>query len=163
MLHGGWFVGSFSFPMSPSVRGVPRLSRRMAPWLAKTEPSTYSWQQLVKEKRARWDGVRNAEARNNLAAMKKGDEVLIYHSGDEKAVVGIAKVAKAAYQDPTTEDSRWVCVDLVPVRPLPRPVPLAAVKAEPSLGAMKLVTHTRLSVMPVSAAEFRKIVSLGGK
>jgi predicted RNA-binding protein with PUA-like domain len=135
----------------------------MAIWLAKTEPSTYSWQQLVKEKRARWDGVRNAEARNNLAAMKKGDEVLIYHSGDEKAVVGIAKVAKTAYQDPTTDDARWLCVDLVPVRPLAKPVPLAAVKAEPSLGTMKLVTHTRLSVMPASAAEFRKIVSLAGK
>jgi predicted RNA-binding protein with PUA-like domain len=135
----------------------------MATWLAKTEPSTYSWQQLVKEKRARWDGVRNAEARNNLSAMKKGDEVLIYHSGDEKAVVGIASVAKAAYQDPTTEDPRWVCVDLVPVRALAKPVTLAAVKAEPTLASMKLVTHSRLSVMPASAAEFRKIVSLGGK
>jgi predicted RNA-binding protein with PUA-like domain len=78
-------------------------------------------------------------------------------------VKGIAKVTKTAYQDPTTDDARWLCVDLVPVRPLARPVPLAAVKAEPSLGAMKLVTHTRLSVMPASAAEFRKIVSLGGK
>jgi len=135
----------------------------MASWLAKTEPSTYSWQQLVKEKRARWDGVRNAEARNNLKAMKKGEEVLIYHSGDERAVVGIATVAKTAYQDPTTEDARWVCVDLTPVRALAKPVTLAAIKAEPTMSAMKLVTHSRLSVMPVAATEFRKIVSLGGK
>jgi predicted RNA-binding protein with PUA-like domain len=132
----------------------------MACWLAKTEPSTYSWQQLVKEKRARWDGVRNSEARNNLRAMKKGDEVLIYHSGDDKAVVGIASVAKTAYQDPTTDDERWVCVDLVPVRALAKPVPLAAVKAQPALAAMKLVTHSRLSVMPVSAAESRAILAL---
>ena len=132
----------------------------MATWLAKTEPSTYSWQQLVKEKRARWDGVRNAEARNNLSAMKKGDEVLIYHSGDEKAVVGIASVAKTAYQDPTTEDPRWVCVDLVPVRALEKPVTLAEIKAQPALSQMVLVKHTRLSVMPVTAAESRAILAL---
>jgi predicted RNA-binding protein with PUA-like domain len=135
----------------------------MASWLAKTEPSTYSWQQLVKEKRTRWDGVRNAQARNNLSAMKKGDEVLIYHSGDEKAVIGIASVAKTAYQDPTTDDPRWVCVDLVPVRALANPVTLATIKAEASLSTMTLVKHTRLSVMPVSEKDFRTIVALGGK
>jgi predicted RNA-binding protein with PUA-like domain len=133
----------------------------MATWLAKTEPSTYSWQQLVKEKRARWDGVRNAQARNNLSAMKKGDEVLIYHSGDDKAVFGIASVARTAYQDPTTEDPRWVCVDLVPVRALETPVTLATIKATPALSQTLLVRHTRLSVMPLSAAEFRAIVALG--
>src|SRR6187455_3625546 len=121
----------------------------MAYWLAKTEPSTYSWQQLVKEKRARWDGVRNAQARNNLATMKKGDEVLIYHSGDERAVVGIAKVAKAAYQDPTTDDARWVCVDLVPGKAFKTPVTLSAIKATPALKEMVLVRQGRLSVTPV--------------
>ena len=129
-------------------------------WLAKTEPSTYSWQDLVKEKRARWDGVRNAQARNNLAAMKKGDEVLVYHSGDDRAVVGIAKVAKAAYQDPTTDDERWVCVDLVPVKTLRKPVELATIKSTPSLTQMALVRQGRLSVTPVTAEEFRTILSL---
>jgi len=133
----------------------------MAHWLAKTEPSTYSWQRFVEEKRARWDGVRNYQARNNLAEMKKGDEVLIYHSGDDKAVVGIASVSKAAYPDPTIDDERWVCVDLVPVRALGKPVPLATIKAEPSLKDVALVRHTRLSVMPLGAAEFRAIVALG--
>ena len=132
----------------------------MATWLAKTEPSTYSWAELVKQKRTRWDGVRNAQARNNLSAMKKGDEVLIYHSGDEKAVVGIASVAKTAYQDPTTEDPRWVCVDLVPVRALEKPVTLSEIKAQSALSQMVLVKHTRLSVMPVSAAESRAILAL---
>lgn len=132
----------------------------MATWLAKTEPSTYSWDKLVQQKRTRWDGVRNAQARNNLSAMKKGDEVLIYHSGDDKAVVGIASVAKTSYQDPTTEDPRWVCVDLVPVRALARPVTLSEIKAQPGLSQMVLVKHTRLSVMPVSAAEYRAILAL---
>lgn len=133
----------------------------MAHWLCKTEPSTYSWDRFVKEKRARWDGVRNAQARNNLREMKKGDEVLIYHSGDDKAVVGLATVAKTAYQDPTTEDERWVCVDLTPVRALAKPVTLATIKGEPSLAEMVLVKNSRLSVQPTTAAEFRKVVSLG--
>src|SRR5689334_21287034 len=132
-------------------------------WLAKTEPSTYSWQRLVAEKRTRWDGVRNAQARNNLAAMKKGDEVLIYHSGDERAVVGLAKVARAAHQDPTTDDERWVCVDLVPVRALAVPVELATIKASPSLRGMALVRQGRLSVTPVTAEEFKAIISMGKK
>lgn len=133
----------------------------MAHWLAKSEPSTYSWGHFVKEKRACWDGVRNAQARNNLAAMKKGDEVLFYHSGDDKAVVGIASVSKAAYPDPTTDDVRWLCVDLAPVRALARPVTLAMVKAQPSLARIALVRQSRLSVMPLAAAEFRAIVALG--
>ncbi|HXC49287.1 MAG TPA: EVE domain-containing protein [Candidatus Limnocylindrales bacterium] len=132
----------------------------MAHWLAKTEPSTYSWQQLVKEKRTRWDGVRNAQARNNLAAMKKGDDVLFYHSGDERAVVGIAKVATAAYADPTTDDERWVCVDLTPAKALASPVTLASIKATPSLKNMALVRQGRLSVTPVTPEEFRAVVAL---
>jgi predicted RNA-binding protein with PUA-like domain len=135
----------------------------MAHWLAKTEPSTYSWQQLVKEKRTRWEGVRNAQARNNLAAMKKGDEVLIYHSGDERAVVGIAKVARAAYQDPTTDDERWVCVDLASVRTLASPVPLATIKQSRALRDMALVRQGRLSVTPVTAEEYRAIVELAAR
>jgi len=132
----------------------------MAHWLAKSEPSTYSWQRFVKEKRARWDGVRNYQARNNLAAMKKGDEVLFYHSGDDKAVIGIASVAKTAYPDPTIDDARWLCVDLVPVKPLAAPVTLAAIKGQPSLAEVALVRHSRLSVMPLTPAEFRAIVAL---
>ena len=118
----------------------------MACWLAKTEPSTYSWDRLVEENRTRWDGVRNAQARNNLAAMKKGDEVLIYHSGEDRAVVGIAKVVRTAYRDPTADDERWVCVDLAPVRALPSRVPLAAIKATAELKNMALVRQGRLSV-----------------
>ncbi|MFN2377701.1 MAG: EVE domain-containing protein [Candidatus Binatia bacterium] len=135
----------------------------MAHWLAKSEPSTYSWQRFVEEKKARWDGVRNAQARNNLAAMRPGDEVLFYHSGEDRAVVGIAKVTKTAYQDPTTEDARWLCVDLAPVRALARPVPLAAIKALPALAQIALIRQSRLSVMPLAAAEFRAIVGLGSK
>lgn len=134
----------------------------MASWLAKTEPSTYSWQDLARDKRTRWDGVRNAQARNNLAAMRKGDEVLIYHSGDERAVVGIATVAKAPYPDPTANDPRWVCVDLAAKKPLTTPVVLATIKATPELSKMALVKHSRLSVMPVDAAELRTIIALGG-
>lgn len=133
----------------------------MACWIAKTEPSSYSWQRLVAEKRARWDGVRNAQARNNLLAMKKGDEVLIYHSGDDRAVVGIAKVARTAYPDPTADDEKWVCVDLVPLRALALPVTLAAIKATPALKDTALVKQGRLSVLPLDAAAFRTIVSLG--
>jgi predicted RNA-binding protein with PUA-like domain len=129
-------------------------------WLVKTEPSTYSWQQLVCDKHTRWDGVRNAQARNNLAAMKTGDEVLVYHSGDDRAVVGIAKVAKSAYPDPTADDEKWLCVDLVPVRSLASPVELAAIKKTPSLASFTLVRNSRLSVMPATAEEFRAVVAL---
>lgn len=132
----------------------------MAHWLAKTEPSTYSWQRFVTEKRTAWDGVRNAQARNNLAAMKKDDQVLVYHSGDERAVMGVAKVVKTAYQDPTTDDPRWVCVDLVPVRALASPVTLAAIKAKPSLAEIALVRQSRLSVMPLTATDVRAILAL---
>jgi predicted RNA-binding protein with PUA-like domain len=133
----------------------------MAHWLAKSEPSTYSWQRFTDEKRARWDGVRNFQARNNLAAMKNGDEVLFYHSGEDRAVIGIAKVVAPAYPDPTSDDERWLCVDLVPVRALPSPVTLATIKATPSLKEIALVRHSRLSVMPLAADEFRAIVALG--
>jgi predicted RNA-binding protein with PUA-like domain len=132
----------------------------MAHWIAKTEPSTYSWQRLVAEKKAVWDGVRNAQARNNLAAMKKGDEVLIYHSGDDRAVVGIARVIKASYPDPTADDPKWVAIDLAPVRALPSPVTLATIKATPALEDIALVKQGRLSVTPLTAEAFRVILGL---
>ncbi len=131
-----------------------------AHWLVKTEPSTYSWDDLVRDGGTRWDGVRNALARNHLGAMAKGDLVLVYHSGDDKAVVGIAKVTRTAYPDPTAGDPRWAAVDLAPVRPLAEPVTLATVKQDAKLKDMMLVRHSRLSVMPVGDAEFEHILAL---
>lgn len=133
-----------------------------ASYLVKTEPSTYAFEDLVREKRTSWDGVRNYEARNTLRAMKRGDEVLVYHSGKVRAVVGLAKVVRSAYQDPTTTDD-FSAVDLAPVRPLARPVSLAEIKANKKLAALKLVTHSRLSVMPTTKAEFDEIVRLSLK
>ena len=133
----------------------------MAHWLVKSEPSTYSWGDLMKDKRTRWDGVRNAQARNNLAAMKKGDLVLVYHSGDDKLVMGVARVAREAYPDAAADDPRWVAVDLEAVEPLASPVTLAEIKGNAELRDMALVRQSRLSVMPVSAKEFRTLVTLG--
>ena len=131
-------------------------------WLAKSEPSTYSWERLVREGRAMWDGVRNYQARNNLRAMKKGDRVLFYHSVEGQEIVGIAEVAREHYPDPTAKDDpRWSVVDLVPVRPLKRPVPLSAVKSDPFLKDIALVRQGRLSVMPLAKAEFDRILELG--
>ena len=133
-----------------------------ATWLAKTEPTAYSWDELVREGGTRWDGVRNPLARNHLGAMKAGDLVLVYHSGDEKAVVGIAKVTRAAYPDPTAGgDDRWLAVDLAPVKPLAQAVPLAAVKKDRKLAAIALVKQSRLSVMPLDAAAFARILEHG--
>ena len=129
-------------------------------WLVKTDPETYAWDDLAKEGGTRWDGVRNAEARNSLAAMRVGERVLFYHSGADKAVVGIAKVMKAAYPEPGAGDPRWLAVDLAPVRQLAQPVTLAAIKAERSLAKIRLVTHSRLSVMPIEAEAFERILSL---
>jgi len=132
-----------------------------ATWLAKTEPSTYAWADLVRDGGTRWDGVRNPLARSHLAAMKKGDLVLVYHSGDDKAVVGIAKVTRAAYPDPTADDARWLAVDLAPVKPLVAPVPLATVKQDPKLAGIALVRQGRLSVMPLDDAAFARILAHG--
>ena len=131
-------------------------------WLAKSEPFKYSWDQFVKDGSTYWDGVRNAQARNNLAAMKKGDYVLYYHSNEGKEVVGVAKVTREAYQDPTTEDERWVVVDLKPVKALPEPVTLAAIKSDAKLSEIALVKQSRLSVMPIDKRSFDRIVKLGG-
>ena len=127
-------------------------------WLVKSEPSTYSWQRFVEEGGTRWDGVRNPAARANLGAMKKGDAVLFYHSGEGKAVVGLARVTREAYPDPA--DERWLAVDLEPVRPLERGVPLAEIKAERAFASHPLVRQPRLSVMPMAKPEFERIEAL---
>jgi predicted RNA-binding protein with PUA-like domain len=130
-------------------------------WLVKSEPGTYSWDDLVRDGKTRWDGVRNAQARNNLQAMGAGDLALYYHSGDGKEIVGIAKVVKGAYPDPTTDDARWVVVDLAPVAPLAQAVSLADVKADPALAQIALVRQGRLSVMPIEPRAFARILALG--
>ena len=137
-----------------------KLSGRMQYWLVKSEPFKYSWEQFVKDKGTTWDGVRSHEARNNLRAMAKGDQVLFYHSNEGLEVVGIARVAKAAYQDPTTDDERWAVVDLKPVRALKKPVTLAQMKADKRLKNMKLVRQGRLSVAPVTEDEFNAVMEL---
>ncbi|HBB25833.1 MAG TPA: EVE domain-containing protein [Bacteroidetes bacterium] len=127
-------------------------------WLVKSEPEVYSWEQFVKDKRTFWDGVRNYQARNNMQAMEKGDQVIFYHSSDVKAAVGIAEVVKTAYPDPTTDEPAWVVVDLKPVRPLTKPVTLAEIKAMPDMNNVALVRQARLSVLPLTQQEFQMIV-----
>jgi predicted RNA-binding protein with PUA-like domain len=127
-------------------------------WLVKSEPFKYSWDQLVKDKKTFWDGVRNYAARNNLREMKKGDHVFFYHSNEGLAIVGIAEVAKEAYQDPTTEDANWVVVELKPVKPLPTPVTLADLKADKFFENMDLIRLGRLSVGKVTDTEYKKIL-----
>ncbi|MGQ7857234.1 EVE domain-containing protein [Pedobacter sp. WC2501] len=130
-------------------------------WLVKSEPFKYSWEKFNEDGRTFWDGVRNYQARNNLKAMKEGDLVLFYHSNEGKNVVGIAKVVREFYQDPTTDDANWVVVDLSPVESLKNPVSLEQIKAEPSLVDISLVRQGRLSVMPLKATEFDKILEMG--
>jgi len=132
----------------------------MAYWLVKSEPSAYSWDDLVKEKQTVWSGVRNYAARLHLRNMKKGDEVLFYHSNEGTDIVGIAKVAKECYQDPTTADDRWVAVDLKPHKKLKKPVSLATIKKDKGLSEMALVRIGRLSVQPVTDKEWKTIMEL---
>lgn len=132
-------------------------------WLVKSEPSAYSWEQLVKDGSTFWNGVRNYQARNNLREMKKGDLVLYYHSNEGLAVVGIARVIKESYPDPTTHDDRWVAVDIEPVEKLPNPVTLETIKANAALKDMVLVKNSRLSVMPVTKKEFDTVLALAKK
>ncbi len=131
-------------------------------WLVKSEPGTYSWDDLVRDGSTYWDGVRNYEARNNLRLMKLGDRLLFYHSGKGTEVVGVATVIQEYYQDPTTEDSRWCVVDLAPARALPKPVTLQQIKREPRLSAMQLVRRSRLSVTPVTPDQFGVVLEMGG-
>jgi predicted RNA-binding protein with PUA-like domain len=130
-------------------------------WLLKTEPSTYSFDQLAKDGRAVWDGVRNNLALAHLRKMKEGDRLFVYHSGAEKAVIGTAKVAGAAYPDPSQSDPKIVVVDVVPEGRLANPVTLAAIKAEASLAEMPLVRMPRLSVVPVTADQWKRIIAMG--
>ena len=136
----------------------------MAYWLLKTEPEDWSWdQQIAKGKKGEiWTGVRNAQARNFIREMKKGDLAFFYHTGCEKQIVGVVKVTKEAYQDPTTDDERWLVVDVVAVEPVAEPVTLAAIKAEPKLAEMKLVKNARLSVQPVTEKEWKLVRKMAG-
>jgi predicted RNA-binding protein with PUA-like domain len=129
-------------------------------WLLKSEPVKYSWDQMLKDKKTFWDGVRNYQARNNLREMKKGDLCLYYHSNDGKEVVGIVKVVKEFYQDPTTDDSNWVVVDVAPFKSLKKPVTLETIKADKRLENIGLVRQGRLSVMKLTAHEFDVILEL---
>lgn len=135
----------------------------MAYWLIKSEPAKYSWDQFVKDKQTFWDGVRNYAARNNLRSMKKGDEVFFYHSNEGVEIVGIAKVAREAYQDPTTEDAAWLVVDFKPVRKLKKAVPLEVIKKDKRLANMDLVRLGRLSVQTVKDDEWKIIMELAGE
>lgn len=135
----------------------------MSYWLVKSEPAKYSWEQFVKDRQTIWDGVRNYSARIHLRAMKKGDEVFFYHSNEGMEIVGIAKVAKESYQDPTTNDEAWVAIDLKPVKKLEKPVTLSQVKADMRLSEMALVRLGRLSVQPVTEEEWNVVMELSGE
>jgi predicted RNA-binding protein with PUA-like domain len=130
-------------------------------WIMKTEPNAYSFDDLVREGSTQWDGVRNYQARNNMREMSIDDLVLIYHSVGPKDFVGVARVSAEAHPDSTTDDERWECVDIEPVKPLEVPVNLATVKADARLQDIALVKHSRLSVAPLTAAEFRHLLKLG--
>ncbi len=132
-------------------------------WLVKSEPNVYGWNEFVKDKQTFWSGVRNYAARIHLKAMKKGDEVLFYHSNEGMEIVGIAKVIKEFYQDPTTEDTNWVAVDLKPVKKLKKSVTLSQIKADKRLGDMALVRLGRLSVQPVTEKEWGIVMVLAGE
>ena len=134
----------------------------MAYWLVKSEPDTWSWDQHVKKGADSWTGVRNFQARTHMKNMKKGDKVFYYHTGDEKAVVGVSEVAKEAYPDPTDKEGSFVAVDLKHVEPLKTPVTLATIKADKKFADMVLVNNSRLSVQPVTAAEWAAIRKMGG-
>lgn len=129
-------------------------------WLLKSEPETYSWEMLVSKKSDHWDGVRNYQARNHLKAMKVGDEGFFYHSGKDRAVVGVVTITKEAYQDPTTEDPAWVAVEVSAIRPLIKPITLETIKTTLALQAMVLLKNSRLSVQPVTPSEFDLILKM---
>lgn len=129
-------------------------------WLIKSEPNTYSYDDLVKDKKTYWDGVRNYQARNNLQKMHTGDKALFYHSVNEKAIVGVAEIVREAYQDPTTDDDRWVVVDVAPRQKFAEPITLSQIKADSRLADMVLVKNSRLSVQPVEKDEFDIIMAM---
>jgi len=127
-------------------------------WIVKQEPESYAWEQFVKEGGTAWTGIRNFAARNHLRAMKKGDCVFYYHSGEQKSIVGISKVAREAYADPTAEEGDWSAVDLKPVKPVAKPVPLQEIKGDAALKGMQLIRQSRLSVSPLTEAEGKRIL-----
>ena len=129
-------------------------------WLIKSEPESYSWADLVKDGRTAWTGVRNFQARNNLRAMKQGDSVLFYHSVSEKQVVGLARVSKEAYPDPTAKEGDWSAVEIAPVRPIAKPVTLDTIKTDKVLKEMFLVRNSRISVSPVTDVQFKRLMEL---
>ncbi len=131
-------------------------------WLVKSEPDAFSWDQQVANGVEPWTGVRNHTARNNLAAMRRGDRAFFYHSNIGKEIVGVVEVVREAYPDPTADSGNWVCVDMRALKPMPKPVTLAAIKADPKLQDLALVRLSRLSVSPVSAEHWRYICRLGG-
>jgi predicted RNA-binding protein with PUA-like domain len=131
-------------------------------WLLKTEPETFSWEDLTREKQAHWDGVRNYQARNNLMAMQAGDLAFIYYSGKEKGVIGVAEILSAHYPDPTSDDERWVAVAVGGKAKLKHFVELSEIKANPDLSGMVLLRNSRLSVQPVQADEWEKVLKMGG-
>ena len=137
------------------------MTRNLSFWLMKSEPYKYSWDDLKRDGSTYWDGVRNYGARNNLKAMKKEDLSFYYHSNEGKEIVGISKVIKEFYQDPTTDDDRWVVVEIEPVKDMKTPVSLAMVKADAALADMALVKQARLSVQPVTRSEYKRVLSLG--
>ena len=130
-------------------------------WIIKQEPSQYNWKQFEKDRETYWDGVRNYQARNNLKKMKKGDNLLFYHSVVGKEIVGIAEVTREAYPDPTTDDERWVVVDLKPIKPFKVPVTLEDIQAHKELSEIALIKQARLSVMPITKKEFQILLKLG--
>jgi predicted RNA-binding protein with PUA-like domain len=134
---------------------------RTAYWMVKQEPETYSWDDFVRDGKTDWTGVRNYQARNNLREMKTGDRVLFYHSGKEKAVVGLAEVVKAGYPDPTSEDDQWIAVDLKPVKGFVTPVPLPAIRYDRRLNGLPLIRQSQLSVMPLTKDEYDVINAMG--
>lgn len=143
---------------------IPIKSKRKAAaafWLVKQEPETYSWSDFVSDGGTDWTGVRNYQARNNLRQMSTGERVLFYHSGKEKAVVGLAEVVKSAYPDPTAEDEQWVAVDLKPIKALKNPVPLAAIRYDKRLSQLPLIRQSQLSVMSLTKYEFETLVATG--
>lgn len=135
--------------------------QNMGFWLVKQEPSKYSWEEFLKDKKTYWDGVRNYQARNNLQAMKKGDQVFFYHSVVGKQIMGVAQVTRESYPDPTTDDPAWVVVDLKPVKTLKVPVTLEQIKSHPQLKEISLIKQSRLSVMPLTQSEYKIILEMG--
>jgi predicted RNA-binding protein with PUA-like domain len=131
-------------------------------WLVKSEPSAYSWDDLVRDRRTAWTGVRNYAARLHLRAMRVGDKVCFYHSVEAKSIVGLARVTKTAFPDPTAKEEGWIAVEIAAENPLAQPVALARIKADPVLKNIALVRQSRLSVMPLQPPEFARLLELGG-